>query len=80
MNVNKKLGRFRQFVGEKLGNENKTGVSDDFKAMEMEMQLRHEGEMTAPTDGPLADETARNGQDAEIHDHIRQVAFQARRG
>ena len=48
MNVNKKLGRFRQFVGEKLGNENKTGVSDDFKAMEMEMQLRHEGD-TAST-------------------------------
>lgn len=43
MHVNKKLGRFRQFVGEKLGNENKTGVSDDFKALEMEMQLRHEG-------------------------------------
>jgi hypothetical protein len=53
MNVNKKLGRFRQFVGEKLGNENKTGVSDDFKAMEMEMQLRHEGEMTAPADKSL---------------------------
>lgn len=48
MHVNKKLGRFRQFVGEKLGNENKTGVSDDFKALEMEMQLRHEGAFARP--------------------------------
>jgi 2-phospho-L-lactate transferase/gluconeogenesis factor (CofD/UPF0052 family) len=80
MNVNKKLGRFRQFVGEKLGNENKTGVSDDFKAMEMEMQLRHEGETSALADRPLANETARNGQDAEVHDDICEVALQARRG
>jgi hypothetical protein len=54
MNVNKKLGRFRQFVGEKLGNENKTGVSDDFKAMEMEMQLRHEGGFILPPSRPFA--------------------------
>ena len=43
MNVNKKLGRFKQWAGEKMGNESKTGLSDDFKALEMEMNLRHEG-------------------------------------
>ncbi|KAF2637805.1 BAR-domain-containing protein [Massarina eburnea CBS 473.64] len=43
MNVNKKLGRFKQWAGEKMGNESKTGLSDDFKALESEMNLRHEG-------------------------------------
>lgn len=44
MNVNKKLDRFKQWAGEKMGGEAKTGVSDDFKALEQEMNLRHEGE------------------------------------
>lgn len=43
MNVNKKLGRFKQWAGEKMGNESQTGLSDDFKALELEMNLRHEG-------------------------------------
>lgn len=43
MLVNKKLGRFKQWAGEKMGGEIKTGVSDDFKALETEMNLRHEG-------------------------------------
>ncbi|PSN70897.1 BAR-domain-containing protein, partial [Corynespora cassiicola Philippines] len=43
MNVNKKLGRFKQWAGEKMGGEIKTGVSDEFKALEVEMGLRHEG-------------------------------------
>ncbi|KAF2005518.1 BAR-domain-containing protein [Amniculicola lignicola CBS 123094] len=43
MNVNKKLGRFKQWAGEKMGGEAKTGVSDDFKNLELEMTLRHEG-------------------------------------
>lgn len=43
MNVNKKLGRFKQWAGEKMGGEIKTGTSDEFKALEMEMNLRHEG-------------------------------------
>lgn len=43
MNINKKLGRVKQWAGEKMGGEVKTNVSDDFKAMEMEMDLRHEG-------------------------------------
>ncbi|KAH0544401.1 hypothetical protein FGG08_001427 [Glutinoglossum americanum] len=43
MNVNKKLDRFKQWAGERMGGEVKTNVSDNFKALEMEMQLRHEG-------------------------------------
>jgi hypothetical protein len=77
MNVNKKLGRFRQFVGEKLGNDNKTGVSDDFKAMEMEMQLRHEGAFISPHAYTIANENTRHGQDAEGYDSLCQVALQA---
>jgi hypothetical protein len=43
MNVNKKLDRFKQWAGERMGGEVKTNVSDDFKAMEVEMGLRQEG-------------------------------------
>ncbi|KAI9862966.1 MAG: hypothetical protein M1813_004139 [Trichoglossum hirsutum] len=43
MNVNKKLDRFKQWAGERMGGEVKTNVSDNFKALEMEMQLRHDG-------------------------------------
>lgn len=41
--MNKKLDRFKQWAGERMGGEAKTIVSDDFKAMEAEMNLRHEG-------------------------------------
>ena len=43
MNVNKKLGRFKQWAGERMGGEVKTNVSDDFKSLEIEMSLRQEG-------------------------------------
>lgn len=43
MNINKKLDRVKQWAGEKMGQESKTGVSEEFKALEMEMTLRHEG-------------------------------------
>ncbi|KAH7122511.1 hypothetical protein B0J11DRAFT_341169 [Dendryphion nanum] len=43
MNVNKKLGRFKQWAGEKMGGEAKTGLSDEFKALELEMGLRNDG-------------------------------------
>ncbi|EFR00677.1 hypothetical protein MGYG_03682 [Nannizzia gypsea CBS 118893] len=55
MNVNKKLGRLKQWAGERMGGEIKTNVSDDFKMLEMEMNLRQEGmerlnrAMAAPT-------------------------------
>lgn len=47
MNVNKKLDRLKQWAGEKMGGEAKTNVSDDFKALEAEMTLRHEGACTS---------------------------------
>ncbi|KAJ5146316.1 uncharacterized protein N7515_000880 [Penicillium bovifimosum] len=43
MNVNKRIGRFKQWAGERMGGEAKTCLSDDFKAMETEMAVRHEG-------------------------------------
>lgn len=48
MNVNKKLDRFKQWAGERMGGEVKTNVSDDFKALEVEMALRHEGKNPIP--------------------------------
>ncbi|KAF2457135.1 hypothetical protein BDY21DRAFT_286659 [Lineolata rhizophorae] len=41
--MNKKFDRFKQWAGERMGGEVKTNTSDDFKALEMEMMLRHEG-------------------------------------
>ena len=46
MNIIKKLDRVTQWAGEKIGQEQKTGASDEFKALEMEMTLRHEGKST----------------------------------
>ncbi|KAH8587678.1 hypothetical protein B0O99DRAFT_526331 [Bisporella sp. PMI_857] len=43
MNINKKLDRVKQWAGEKMGAESKTNVSDEFKALETEMSLRHDG-------------------------------------
>lgn len=43
MNINKRLDRMKQWAGERMGGEVKTGQTDEFKALEMEMQLRHEG-------------------------------------
>jgi hypothetical protein len=43
MNINKKLDRFKQWTNEKMGAEARTGLSEEFKALEVEMNLRHEG-------------------------------------
>lgn len=43
MHVNKKFDRFKQWAGERMGGEVKTGVTEDFKALEHEMQVHHEG-------------------------------------
>ncbi|KAF1985900.1 BAR-domain-containing protein [Aulographum hederae CBS 113979] len=43
MNVNKKLDRFKQWAGERMGQEARTNTTDDFKALETEMNLRHQG-------------------------------------
>ncbi|OBT79821.1 hypothetical protein VF21_01405 [Pseudogymnoascus sp. 05NY08] len=43
MNINKRLDRVKQWAGEKIGAESKTSVSDEFRSLETEMQLRHDG-------------------------------------
>ncbi|TGZ84601.1 BAR-domain-containing protein [Ascodesmis nigricans] len=43
MNMNKKLDRFKQWAGERMGGEAKTSTSDEFKSLEMEMDLRQNG-------------------------------------
>ena len=53
MNVNKKLGRFKQWAGERMGGEAKTSVSDDFKSLEIEMGLRQEGNSDSLLSGAL---------------------------
>jgi hypothetical protein len=43
MIVNRKLDRFKQWGKERMGSDAKTVTSADFKALETEMQLRHDG-------------------------------------
>lgn len=43
MLVNKKLDRFKQWAGERMGGEVKTNTTDQFKALEQEMELRQAG-------------------------------------
>ncbi|KAI0003575.1 BAR-domain-containing protein [Xylariaceae sp. FL0662B] len=43
MNFTKKFDRAFQWAGEKMGQEAKTGHSDEFKMLETEMALRHDG-------------------------------------
>lgn len=43
MNMNKKFDRLKQWTNERMGGEVKTNVSDDFKALETEMDLRQQG-------------------------------------
>jgi hypothetical protein len=80
MNINKKFDRLKQWTHEKMGAEARTGLSDEFKALEMEMNLRHEGMPAVP---PLATWTLtprRHGQDAKVHGNLCQVALEACRG
>ena len=43
MIVNKKFDRLKQWGKERMGSDVRTDTSDEFKALEMEMQLRQEG-------------------------------------
>ena len=43
MLVNKKLDRFKQWAGERMGGEIKTNQTDQFKALQQEMELRQQG-------------------------------------
>ena len=48
MIVNKKFDRLKQWGRERMGSEVKTDTSDEFKALQMEMQLRHDGRRSGP--------------------------------
>ncbi|KAK9367117.1 hypothetical protein V1509DRAFT_567430 [Lipomyces kononenkoae] len=41
--MTKKIDRFRQWTSEKLGNEQKTQESEDFRELEYEINMRYEG-------------------------------------
>ena len=43
MNINRKFDRLKQWTNEKLGADARTGLSDEFKALELEMNVRHDG-------------------------------------
>lgn len=45
MNMNKKFDRLKQWTNERMGQEVKTNVSDDFRALELEMELREKGSL-----------------------------------
>ncbi|TAQ90782.1 hypothetical protein B7494_g894 [Chlorociboria aeruginascens] len=42
MNINKRLGRVKQWAGEKIGSEARSNISEDIKTGEVEMQLRQD--------------------------------------
>ena len=43
MIVNKKFDRLKQWGKERMGGDVVTTTTDEFKALEMEMDLRHQG-------------------------------------
>ena len=43
MNVNKKFDRLKQWSKERMGAEAATTTSEEFKALQVEMDLRHAG-------------------------------------
>jgi len=48
MNITKKIDRAFQWAGERMGAEAKTNMSDEFKMLETEMALRHDGAPAPP--------------------------------
>lgn len=83
MNINKKLDRVKQWAGEKMGAESKTGVSEEFKALEMEMSLRHDGQYKLFISTVLAsvmDLTfPRHGPSPQINDQLHEINIEAQR-
>jgi hypothetical protein len=55
MNIGKRFDRMKQWTDERMGKEIKTAASDEFKALELEMQLRHEGMLPLTVRGTLSD-------------------------
>ena len=70
MNVNKKLGRFKQWAGERMGGEAKTSVSDEFKSMELEMELRNQGQRWSGLRSETQLTLSRHGTSSQINDWL----------
>lgn len=79
MNVTKRLDRMKQWAGERMGGEVKTEQTDQFKALEMEMQLRHEGmvDVALPCRTARLTGRFRHGQDATKHDDLCEIPNQS---
>ncbi len=64
-----------------MGAESKTGVSEEFKALETEMSLRHDGQSTKCT--RKLDLTVltlpRHGSPPQVDDHLCQINVEAQR-
>jgi hypothetical protein len=78
MNINKKLDRVKQWAGEKMGGEVKTNVSDEFKSLELEMDLRQDG-MFADSTLSTNLTSGRYAETTQVDDHLRQVPLEAQR-
>lgn len=83
MNVNRRFDRFKQWAGERMGGEVKTNVSDDFKALETEMNVRHEGKQSSVQpvflDKGLLSACLRDRPYSQVHDRLCQVCLEAQR-
>jgi hypothetical protein len=77
MNINKRLDRVKQWAGEKMGADVKTNVSDEFKALELEMALRQDGMDSAVIQHLLRLTSTRYGKAAQVHHGLRQVSLEA---
>lgn len=80
MNVNKKLGRFKQWAGERMGGEAKTSVSDEFKSLEVEMDLRNQGPHGFNGSRELRLTIPRHGPSSQINDCVYKDPFEEKRG
>lgn len=77
MGIVRKIDRAFQWAGERMGGEAKTTHSEEFKMLETEMNLRHDGLYLSALQllNMVADVNSlhRYGPSSEIHDGLRQM-------
>ncbi|OLN89650.1 Meiotically up-regulated gene 137 protein [Colletotrichum chlorophyti] len=79
MNFTKKFDRAFQWAGEKMGSESKTGQSDEFKNLEIEMALRYDGmERLQKSTNTYVKWIARRGEGYEDKEKSLPIAFVGR--
>lgn len=74
-----KLGRLAAWGKEKMGTDSKNSLSEDYKALELEMQMRHEGMLDFSMVPRTVLSYYRHREDVWLHGHLRQVLDQADR-